>query len=51
MPNHQIVAASFEAQIGKPFTAGFEAKTGEILATSFEAKPRETVPVILRPNH
>jgi hypothetical protein len=38
-PDHQIIAA------------GFEAETGKTVATGFDAKPDKTVQVILRPNH
>jgi hypothetical protein len=50
-PNHQTVAADFEAQTGKPSNTSFDAKLGETVITSFETKPGETVSVVLRPNH
>jgi hypothetical protein len=62
-PNHQTVAAGFEAQTGKPSTTlvlmlnqetvatGFEAKPEKTITTGFEAKLEKTVPVVLRPNH
>jgi hypothetical protein len=38
-PNHQIIAAGFEAQTEKPITTSFEAKPGETINLGFEAKP------------
>jgi hypothetical protein len=49
--NHQTIAASFEAQTGKPKATGFETKQGETVAIGFEAKPGKTVLVVLSPNH
>jgi hypothetical protein len=49
--NHQTIAASFEAQIGKPSTTLISRLNQETVTTGFEAKPEKTVPVVLRPNH
>jgi hypothetical protein len=37
-PNHQTVAADFEAQTKKPVTTDFKAKPSETVATGFEFK-------------
>jgi hypothetical protein len=41
-PNHQIIAAGFEAQTEKPEATGFEPKPGESVELGSEAKPRNT---------
>jgi hypothetical protein len=50
-PNHQTVAADFEAQTGKPKSTSFEAKPEKTITTDFKAKPEKIVTVVLRPNH
>jgi hypothetical protein len=42
-PNHQTIAAGFEAQTGKPAIIRFKAKPVEIVAVGFDAKPGEIV--------
>jgi hypothetical protein len=49
-PNHQPVAAGFEAQTGKPSTTLVVRLNHETVATDFEAKPEKPSPPILRPN-
>jgi hypothetical protein len=50
-PNHQTVAAGFEAQTGKPSTTLVLSLNQEIITTGFEAKPEKPIRVVLRPNH
>jgi hypothetical protein len=49
--NQQNGAVGFKSQTDKPEATDFKAKSGEIVATDFEVKLRETVPLVLSPNH
>jgi hypothetical protein len=49
-PNHQIVAAGFEAQTGKPTTTLVLGLNQETVTTDFEVKLEKPSPPVLRSN-